>query len=123
MPDPIAMNWRPFTAYAVGALLMPPPVLNDQSRSPVVASSAHASPSGSPPNSRSPPVARRHDRFMYFVQYVHAFFPVTGSKASMCGLAVADGCRTLPPLAIQRSPSLTSCRFGATVSQNSNAVL
>ena len=55
-PPAIAMYCLPFTEKLIGVLEMPVPRLNDQSFLPVAASSAHALPSTSPPNSSSPPV-------------------------------------------------------------------
>src|SRR5882672_4585305 len=61
------------------------PVLNAHSFFPVLASSANASPSRSPPKIKSPAVASSDDWFTYFVGNVHCFFPVSGSNALIEG--------------------------------------
>src|ERR1700688_1087151 len=92
------------------------PVSNDQSFCPVLASSANADPSMSPPKIKLPAVASREEALKYLVGKVHCFFPVRGSKAAMWGTALGFNCSSLSPPQ-KLSPSFPSCLFGVMCEQ------
>src|SRR5579862_7381259 len=94
------------------------PVLNDHSFCPVLSSRAKAFPSISPPKTKPPAVARSDEALKYRVGKLHAFFPVSGSKAAMWGTALGFNCSSLSPPQ-KLSPSFTSCLCGVMCEQAS----
>src|SRR5829696_3903020 len=82
-PQPVGTTTycRPSTLYVDGLLWWPLPHWNCQSSSPLRASSALNSPVGSPPNTRSPPVASTEPHIGMSLAQRHVSFPVRGSKA------------------------------------------